>query len=438
MTALEGRGQRVILRDAQGEELVDLIIGKQPEGRTDSYYVRVPAEDETYLVRLDLDEISTRFADWIEQDLLKLSAGDLVLIERQTTQAEPVRLSRDVAIFQKTGGQNVTLTREKAGFSEPWRLVGLNDPMLELKKDAVSTITGAIDNLEYEGVRLKPDWLTGELTVDRTNPQLQAASAREFLVNYSPILVSELASKGFRLAVEPENLKAILDPAQNPQDVQFELYGEAGDLVVGTDQGLKYYLHFGNSFGGTRREIEVGQTGTVAAEDADDPEDFLKPDAEGSKDQPATGDAKKKDAGREETLSRFLLLRVAFDPSLVAGKPEKPEPPAADQPAVAEKAAASPPAKSPQAEYEQALADYEADTKTYEKKLTDQREKARELNERFANYYYLVSNESYEKLVFTAGELTQPKTAEKTEGETGTGSTSGEPPPFNIPGLPTP
>jgi hypothetical protein len=229
--------------------------------------------------------------------------------------------------------------------------------------------------------------------------------------------------------------------------VQFELFGEAGDLVVGTDEGLKYHLHFGNSFGGTRREIEVGKTGTVSAADEDDPEDFLRPEEDGA-DKPAAADAAKTDAAKtnpakEETLSRFLMVRVAFDRSLVAGEPQKPQPPSSDYdggaaaPAVAEKADGKQTANA-QAEYEQALADYEADMKTFETKVAEYREKARKLNERFENYYYLVSNESYEKLAFNRDELTQPKTEEETDDETGTDTTPGEAPQFNIPGLPQP
>src|SRR3990172_1110381 len=68
---LKGRGQRITLADAQGTPLADYIIGKKVEGQPDQYYVRRFDEKETYRAHLKID-LSTRFSDWIEPDLLKL------------------------------------------------------------------------------------------------------------------------------------------------------------------------------------------------------------------------------------------------------------------------------------------------------------------------------------------------------------------------------
>ena len=44
---------------------------------------------------------------------------------------------------------------------------------------------------------------------------------------------------------------------------------------------------------------------------------------------------------------------------------------------------------------------YKKEQKEYEKKLTDGREKAKELNERFADWYYIISNSEYQKIHLT-------------------------------------
>src|SRR5262249_10169319 len=78
-TTLTGRGKRVTLRNASEQVLADFIIGtevKGPERKegTAPHYVRVPDQKRTYGVNVKAD-LSTRFADWIETNLLKLDTG---------------------------------------------------------------------------------------------------------------------------------------------------------------------------------------------------------------------------------------------------------------------------------------------------------------------------------------------------------------------------
>src|SRR6185437_4879921 len=82
-TSLKGRGKRVTLRDVSGKVLADFIIGNEvkregsenPHGTsTVQRYVRVPGEKRTYGVNVKVD-LSTKFADWIETNLLKLDTS---------------------------------------------------------------------------------------------------------------------------------------------------------------------------------------------------------------------------------------------------------------------------------------------------------------------------------------------------------------------------
>ena len=89
------------------------------------------------------------------------------------------------------------------------------------------------------------------------------------------------------------------------------------------------------------------------------------------------------------------------------------------KPAPAAKPAAPPAAKpNPKAEYEKAMADYkrkveeyENNKSEYEKKLKNGEKKAKELNDRFGPWYYVISAESFENLRLTHAGLVKPKEA---------------------------
>ena len=71
-----GRGTRVTMKDSAGNVLADLILGKEVEGKLQERYVRVPQKSRVYRVKID-GQVSTKFADWIETDLLKASSWDI-------------------------------------------------------------------------------------------------------------------------------------------------------------------------------------------------------------------------------------------------------------------------------------------------------------------------------------------------------------------------
>ena len=87
----ETTGKRITLKDADNETVADFIIGKEAgdveipiaeramrDGASAEkyYYIRRPDEAQTYKVRLNVD-LSTRFSDWIEPDLLKLQGNQI-------------------------------------------------------------------------------------------------------------------------------------------------------------------------------------------------------------------------------------------------------------------------------------------------------------------------------------------------------------------------
>jgi hypothetical protein len=72
-TSSKGRGKLITLRNKSDEVLAEFIVGKEVTGRPDQRFVRVPKQKRTYGVNVKVD-LSTRFSDWIETNLLKLDS----------------------------------------------------------------------------------------------------------------------------------------------------------------------------------------------------------------------------------------------------------------------------------------------------------------------------------------------------------------------------
>ena len=73
----EGVGTRVTIQDAAGAPMADFIIGKTVKDRDGVRYVRIPGRDRTYTTAVDTTPLTTRFQDWIEEDLLQLQPFDI-------------------------------------------------------------------------------------------------------------------------------------------------------------------------------------------------------------------------------------------------------------------------------------------------------------------------------------------------------------------------
>ncbi|MFM8583755.1 MAG: DUF4340 domain-containing protein, partial [Planctomycetaceae bacterium] len=107
-TKLKGRGQRVTLSKGT-QPVLDLIIGKAVRDRSGYRYVRHPEEKSVYVTKLTPD-LSTKFADWVETNLLKLSRDDLSGIEIDNYSIAEAR----EGFGRIEPGEIAKLTRDKA------------------------------------------------------------------------------------------------------------------------------------------------------------------------------------------------------------------------------------------------------------------------------------------------------------------------------------
>ena len=96
-TTLQGRGKRITLRDSTEKVLADIVIGNEVKGtdRKDGStqkYVRVPTQKRIYGVNIKA-EPSTRFADWIETNLLKVETSHIrkIVFDNYKIQEDPNR-----------------------------------------------------------------------------------------------------------------------------------------------------------------------------------------------------------------------------------------------------------------------------------------------------------------------------------------------------------
>jgi hypothetical protein len=379
-TTLKGRGKRITLRDASEKVLADFVIGNEIKDRSGQRFVRVPGQKRTYGVKLKA-EPSTRFADWIETNLLKLEANKIRKIEFDNYKVN----------LEQGYQRGEVLDIERKDSSGPWTMAGLSADQ-ELDSDKLRTLSDALADLKIVGVRTKPAGLTRDLKKSDSEGIKLTAST-----------VASLQSKGFYMTKDGR------------------LLSNQGDVRVYTDEGVVYTLRFGEVFFGTGDELTAG-----APDDAEKKGD--------------TKDAKDKTKKSEGTTeNRYVMVTVSFDPELIAkpkaedDKDKEKDKPAA-KPGEPLTVPADPFAPNPNdpkylAEQKEAKEKAERDQKDYEKKIADGKKRAQELTDRFAAWYYLTPGDSFRSINLDRTALVRPKKA-----ETGAPGGAGANPSF--PGLP--
>jgi hypothetical protein len=344
-TSLKGRGKRVTLKDKSGAVLADFIIGKEVPDRPNQRYVRVPDQKRTYAVNVNVD-LSAKFSDWIETNLLKLDAADIRKVTFDNHKVDPE---------QGTVTPGDVFTIERPTSTAPFVTDGLK-PGQEVDPTKTSTLTSSLADLKIVGVRPKPSGLTSALqaTADGSSFKLSQESQRS------------LMNRGFYLLRDGR------------------LLSNQGDVIVQNDDGIVYTLRFGEVSFATGEELSAGGENESAS-------------AEGE-------EAKKPETAKE---SRYLFVTAEFDPNLIpAPKPDAPSlnPTIPDKPFARDKD--DPAVKS----RVKADADREARKKAdYDKKIADGQARAKELTDRFAAWYYLVPGDAFHSVELDRASLIREK-----------------------------
>ena len=221
----EGVGMLVQMRDPKGDMLADLIIGKDND--KNQRFVRIPSEDVIYVVELDSTPLSTDFKQWIEADLLKLSANDIETIGIRDYQL--VQMNQGLGLSRNYEA-DLTFTTTN-GQWQPTRITTFEPPTErpltpeeQINTSKLNDMKNALDNLRIADVLKKPAGLAGDL---KGNKSLLS----------NPESISSLQRRGF-----------FQNPNQKGGDT-IEFLSKSGELLVTLKDGVQYLLRFGGAAG---------------------------------------------------------------------------------------------------------------------------------------------------------------------------------------------
>jgi len=303
---MTGVGQLVEIRDASGNRLARLIIGKEDKrpagagGERSLRFVRKAGQDPVYRVELDTAKFTTKFDDWIEKDLLKLSPWDVrgLTIDDSTCTFGIDEASGRPMVSQDRKSRIDLAYDDK---ESKWSLVKLeafakgNKPVEEklaadeeLASGKLNDLRNALGDLKIVDVARKPSGLSGDLK-----------AAEKFTADREA--VTSLAQRGFY-------------PFQSG-----DILSSNGETVVGMKDGVEYLLRFGN--------------GTAVAADDDKKDDKKNEDEKGK-------------SAAADTTGRYLFVMARFNERLLEKPvmeplPEVPAVPGDDAAAKKEKAPAA-------------------------------------------------------------------------------------------------
>jgi len=392
---MTGVGQLIEIRDGSGNKLARLIVGKEDKRRVGAdaggrtlRFVRKAGQDPVYRVEVDTSKFTTSFDDWIEKDLLKLSPWDVrrlgledySLVAVESNGRVGVQLDRkyrvDLAYDDKDAKWSLVKLEAFSKEGEP-KEEKLADGE-ELASGKLNDLRNALGDLKIVDVARKPSGLSGELKAEESFTNDREA-------------VTSMQQRGFL-------------PLKTG-----EILSTDGETIVGMKDGVEYVLRF-------------GAPTTVAG----DSKAAGKDDEEAKEEK---GAEPEKDAGGE-TSGRYLLVMARFNEQLL-DKPtldplpempadaskqeedgkkegEKSEGEKKEGDAAEKKSDAAESLKN--ADEAEAAAQVALENRRrverenrrkqddYNDKVKAAQKRVRELNGRFADWYYVVSDKEYAKI----------------------------------------
>ncbi|MEE9602105.1 MAG: DUF4340 domain-containing protein, partial [Thermoguttaceae bacterium] len=220
-----GVGTRVVMKGKRegkdNQSLVALIIGKEDEKRDGLRYVRRVGQDPVYTVAVDPDKLSTRFDDWIEDDLLKLNTWDIKQVQVHDYSVDElqqtVQQRSDITLdYHDLGDPKWTMIDDKAFSDGQWVSVEMAENE-ELDTATLDQMKDAFDDLKIVDVRRKPAGLSAGL---KTNEGFGEDNST----------VASLMTKGFFVA---------------SLGGRVQLVSNEGDVTCIMKDGVEYVLRFG-------------------------------------------------------------------------------------------------------------------------------------------------------------------------------------------------
>jgi len=392
-----GVGMKVVMKGDKDKTLVSMIVGKEDTEQPGLRYVRRTGQDVVLTVKLSTAELSTDFGVWIEKDLLKLNSWDLREIFIQDYSIDEVQghvLLSDEFTLGFDGSADPKwklLANRQFNKDGQWEDVKLA-PDRELNAQRLDAMQTALDDLKIVDVARKPAGLSAELAADKS--LFSDAEAK-----------MSLMQRGFF-------------PASVSGKVG--IFSNEGETRVLMKDGVEYILRFGG-IAGSGAAAEKSEDGTktqdagvnrylfVTAEfnPAPIPKPKLQPlpADEPEKEAPAEGDQKQPEEKKVEDTAAEKSEEDATDKAESPAEPKtKPE---------ANKKA------DLQNQRERIEKENRREQEAYDQEVAEGKKKVAELNARFADWYYVISESVYDKIHLGRDDIIKKKEAEgdKTKGD---------------------
>lgn len=391
---MTGIGQMIEIRDASGSKLARLIIGKEDKqsgvggGSRRLRFVRKAGQDPVYRVEIDTSKFTTRFGDWIEKDLLKLTPWDIRSVELDNYSLSAVESGGRLEVRQQ---RDEKISLEYDDKESSWLLSSFETFPDEESSDSVAVdlqenegidstklndLRNALGDLQIIDVARKPAGLSSDL------------KAAESFVN-DVEAVSSLQQRGFLPL--PSGL----------------ILSTEGQTVIGMKDGVEYVLRFG---AGTT-VTDPGQTDSdqgddAAVESAETTARYLLVMAQFNEDlleQPELAalpslPEDNKETNEDSKESETAASEEGKDGEISGGEKASPDQDltAADLLKQADEAEAA--MQKAIESRRQVESENRRKQESFDEKMAEGKKRVDELNGRFADWYYIVSDEEYKKI----------------------------------------
>lgn len=401
-------GSVVTISDSNGEELVNLIVGKsaRPEGSDDRMagaplrFVRKVGQDQVYVVEISLDAVTTKFADWIEQDLLKLNSFDVAKLDLHDYSILPERVGNSLRMayiprMDTVVNWNATknewelqqMLQYQKGKGSPAELAE-DEELNKTKLDGVKT---AVDDLKIVDVDRKPKVLFDALKDEKLARDEQALTVLQQFGFYA------MADEGSK---------------------KLKVVGSNGGLSVSMKDGVKYNLYFGdpksaekgdreklNRYLMVQAEIDESMLPKPKLEPEDEP---LGPDATEKQD-----DAKPEGGGKPEDKDD---TSEKADEAALKGQDESGKEDEAKSDGEAKDDEEKPAEDAEKKRRETIKKENKRKSDEYQDKRKKAETRVGELNARFNDWFYVVSDDVYKKVQLSRADIVKDRATAKEEG----------------------
>jgi len=384
----DGVGTLITVSDEEGKSY-SLIVGAKVMKGTDAgldprmqqayYAARRPDSDTVFTVDLNMGIFETEFSKWIDTNLLGLNGLDVRQLAIQdyfislNQEGSPIMLRRSNSSMILDNVDLIwkldNMVQYDQNTQEPFTIELSDNEELDL--DRINILQSALENLTIKGVLRKPAVLRPDLKI--TPAAIADAKTSETL--------TQLGLFG--------------DP-NTTVDNLMDLKSANGEIHISLQTGIKYILRFG----------EVDST-----------------------------------SGAQDSIHRYLFVTAAFQPNMIptpvyTSLPETtPAEPVPEGNCQDEERATNeePPVLTPEqlAELKETIMRENARLKEeYDSKLLAAQNSVRILNSRFANWFYLIDETTFNKLHLTNNDLIKARSSELGDGLPGLPNLPG------VPGLP--